>query len=389
MTAHFASALSAHHNTAAAVGEVVGAVLEQTSGQPDLAVVTFTEHHTSQARELASMLNTVLAPTCLAGASASGIVGCGEGREHEPGLALWMASGIGDVRAISLDVAAVDGSWAVTGADDAELNDAGALLLWVDPYSFPIDALLAHLSRHHPHLAVVGGFASAGPSAGTNRLILGGSGFDARARSRGALGVLLPPGALRATVVSQGCRPIGQPWTVTSSHGNVIERLGGRPAWERLLDLMASLDERDRTLAMSGLHCGVLADDRALDPDRGDFLVRGVIGIDQEAGSVAITAPVPVGTVVQFHVRDSLTAGDDLERRLRSAVDIDGDRPHGALVFTCQGRGRAMFDTPHHDAHIVHRVLGPHHVGMMCAGEIGPVAGRTERHGFTASVAVF
>ena len=384
MTARFASALSAHPDTAIAVGELVGTVVEQLSDTPDIAVVTMTDHHVDRADELARTIHRVLTPGCLVGASAAGVLGCGEGREHEPGLALWTATLGIDAQIVDLEAIPAEGSLAVVGVEDDDLARAGSLVLWVDPWSFPTDALLQHLARHHPHLQVVGGLASAGRGAGANRLISGAS-----SRSRGAVGLLLPPGVLRATVVSQGCRPVEQAWTVTASQGNVIERLGGRTAWERLRDVVTALDPADRALAMNGLHCGLLADDRALDPDRGDFLVRGVIGVDQERGSVSISADVPVGTVIQFHVRDSLTAGHDLERRLRAAVTTTGDADHGALVFTCNGRGRAMFETPHHDARIVQRVLGPHHVGMMCAGEIGPVAGRTHLHGFTASVAMF
>lgn len=383
MSARFASALSAHPETAVAVGEAVGAVLEQGVSSPDLAVVMFTRHHVAAAEAMVQTLDAVLRPGCLVGASASGVLACGEGREHEPGLTLWTANLDAPPRVAALDAVPSQGSLTVVGLNDAELEQAGALILWADPWSFPIEALVNHLAQRHPHLQVIGGAASAGDGAGTNRLVMGST-----TRSSGAVAVLLPAGTLRGTVVSQGCRPIGQPWTVTRAHANVIEELGGQPAWRRLFDVVDALDEHDRALAMAGLHCGLLADDRALDPTRGDFLVRGVLAADQQAGTVSVSALVPVGTVVQFHVRDSLTAGQDLERRLADMVGV-GNTERGALVFTCNGRGRAMFDTPHHDARIVQQVLGSQHSGMLCAGEIGPVAGRTYLHGFTASVAVF
>ena len=384
MTPRFATALSAHPDTRIAVGEAVGAVLEHATEPPDLAVVMFTDHHVDHADDVALTVNSVLAPVALVGASAAGVLGGGQGREHEPGLTLWAAWWSTSVQAVGLDTARSGTALSVVGLSDDELEGAAALLLWVDPWTFPTDALLDHLTRRHPQLQVIGGFASGGQAAGHHRLVLGPT-----ARASGAVGVILPPGLLRATVVSQGCTPIGQPWTVTASHRNVIEQLGGRPAFERLRELIEALSPDDRARAMGGLHCGLLADDRALDPDRGDFLVRGVIGADPGSGSLAVSADVPVGTVVQFHMRDAVTAGEDLERRLREAIAPAPDGDRGALVFTCNGRGRAMFGTPHHDAEIVARVLGHQTAGMMCAGEIGPVAGRTHLHGFTASTAVF
>lgn len=388
MSRRFSAALSAHPVSAVAVGEVIGEVLERCGPTPDVAVLTYTAHHLARADEIREAVSSMIAPRALIGASAAGVLGRGQGRELEPGLALWTAS-FGDLglqpRSCSLMLEPTsDGSAGVVGVEDHELASADALVLVIDPWTFPTHTFIEYVTNRHPHLRVIGGFASAGQSSGQERLMT-----ERGVRSHGAVGLLLPSGALVDTVVSQGCRPIGQPWTVTASHTNVLEQLGGQRALDRLRDLLSTLPAEDRALAMGGLHCGVLAHDKALDPERGDFLVRGVMAIEPERGSITVGAEVPVGTVVQFHVRDAATAGDDLARQLRAALAAHPADDHAALVFTCNGRGRAMFDTSHHDAQVVQAVVGPHAVGMMCAGEIGPVAGRTHLHGFTASVAVF
>ena len=62
----------------------------------------------------------------------------------------------------------------------------------------------------------------------------------------------------------------------------------------------------------------------------------------------------------------------------------------GALVFTCNGRGEAMFGMPDHDAQTLDEELaGAPAAGFFAAGEIGPVGGDSFLHGFTATVAVF
>ena len=184
-------------------------------------------------------------------------------------------------------------------------------------------------------------------------------------------------------MVSQGCRPIGRPYTVTRSERHVIHELAGRPALERLVETVEALSPADRDLAAQGLACGIVVDDRKLDFARGDFLIRGLLGADREAGTLAVGDAVPVGATVQFQVRDASTAGEDLELLLA------GHSAAGSLVFTCNGRGARMFGDAHHDAAIIHGRLGGAVAGMFCAGEVGPIGGRNALHGFTASVALF
>ena len=149
------------------------------------------------------------------------------------------------------------------------------------------------------------------------------------------------------------------------------------------METVAALDPIERALAAQGLLCGVVVDEQTLDFGRGDFLIRGLLGADRDAGSLAVAAEVPVGAVVQFQVRDAATAGEDL------SLLLAGHEAAGALVFTCNGRGAEMFGDASHDAGIVHGLLGGAVAGMFCAGEVGPVAGRNAIHGFTASIALF
>ena len=118
--------------------------------------------------------------------------------------------------------------------------------------------------------------------------------------------------------------------------------------------------------------------------ERGDFLIRGVLGADRSTGAVAVGDTVAVGSTLQFQVRDAASADEDLRALL------SGRAARGALVFTCNGRGRRLFGTPDHDATVVTDLLGTSTVaGMFCAGELGPVGGRNAVHGFTASLAIF
>ena len=152
----------------------------------------------------------------------------------------------------------------------------------------------------------------------------------------------------------------------------------------RLQELAAAVSDEERELLRRGLHMGLVVDEHKAEFGRGDFLVRNVLGADQESGALAVGDRVAVGQTVQFHVRDAAAADEDL-RELLGGVDA-----RATLVFTCNGRGRHLFGVPDHDAGLVDELLGPiPAAGAFCAGEIGPVGGRNFLHGFTASLALF
>jgi len=164
----------------------------------------------------------------------------------------------------------------------------------------------------------------------------------------------------------------------------VIYELGGRRALDRLMEQVEALDAPTRTLAARGLHLGIVIDEQREEFGPGDFLIRAVLGADREAGAVAVGQEVAVGTTVQFHVRDAVSADAELRRML------DGREADGALVFTCSGRGAQLFGEPHHDATVLSESLDAAPLaGMFCAGELGPIGGETFVHAFTASVALF
>lgn len=186
------------------------------------------------------------------------------------------------------------------------------------------------------------------------------------------------------SVVSQGCRPIGRPLVVTKAEGNLIYELAGRTAYDQLAALLDELSDEDQMRVAQGLHIGRVIDEHKTDFGRGDFLIRGVLGVDERTGAMAVGDEMSIGSIIQFQVRDAVSADEDLHQLM------DGQAADGALLFTCNGRGTHLFSEPHHDAGLVSRMLDRVPIGgMFCAGEVGPVGGRSFVHGFTASLALF
>jgi len=376
----FAAGLSQHPSPAVAVGEVLGQVLDALGpdNPPDLALLFVTPPHSGALEDSARAIRELLKPRSLLGCAAVSVVGGAREVEQSPGVSLW-AGMTGPVTPFHLTVVETPDGQTVTGWPDEIPDDPSALLLLPDPFSFPTDSVLQRLHGDQPGLTVVGGMASAARGPGGNRLVI-----DDRVVSAGAVGAFLPSSLSVTTVVSQGCRPVGTPYVVTRAEDNVVYELGGKSALERLQEVAAGASEADRRLLSQFIHVGRVIDERKTDYDRGDFLIRNVLGADPRAGAIMVNDLVEVGATLQFQVRDAASAGEDLAQLMGARTS------HAGLLFTCNGRGSQMFTTPDHDASVVSDALGGAPLaGMFCAGELGPIGGRNFVHGFTASVVLF
>ena len=362
-----------------AFAEAAGRAALGLGGAPaDLALVFGGAPNLEHLEDGLRVVRDRIAAGAVIGCGAQGVLGAG--RELEAGgVAVWAASlPEAEIEPFHTTAVVTEPGVDLVGAPD--VHGADAVLLLADPYSFPVEQLLAEVAEDAPHLPVVGGLASAGGGPGRGTLILGGEVFH-----QGAVGVTLAGVDVR-TGVSQGARPIGPEMVVTAAEGNAILELASRPALDRLKQAIAELGVVERSLAGRGLLLGVVIDENRPDYERGDFLIRGLLGIDEETGAVQVGEHVRVGQTVRLQVRD----GDSADEDLREALDRLPVAPAGALLFTCNGRGSHMFDTPDHDARALDDALGGAPVaGFFCAGEIGPVGTRNFVHGFTATVAVF
>lgn len=378
-----AVALSTARSPREAREEVLNRVTKRLdSVRGDLAFVFASVEHADDLAELASEV--------LARGLARHVLGCtgesiiGEDREVEdgPALSLWVIQ-LPGVPLCPVRLSFREESFG--GWDELAAEHAGpgqTLLLIADPFSFPTDAFLKQINAHEAGLQVIGGMASAGQAPGVNRLV-----SDDAVLSEGAVGVLIErPGVLQA-VVSQGCRPVGRPMLITRAEGNMIRELGRRPALDVLREQFEALDPADQQRVQQGLHIGRVINEYQESFQRGDFLVRNVLGAD-DSGGIAITDLVRVGQTVQFHVRDAETADQDLHTLLEQSGAAEP--PAGALIFSCNGRGTRLFPQPNHDLSALHQRFGPvPAAGFFAMGEIGPVGGQNFVHGFTASMVLF
>ncbi len=378
------SATSEHHDTRTAADEVAGALHDGLGGRsPDIVLLFASFHHAAALPQACDDLRRMLVPGHLLAATAESVLG--DGRELEglsgmsalamrfPGpkrvrLAPW--------RTASWDPIPISQPEALAARLDIA-SDTRCVLILADPFSTPstrmLPAIGGCLGGGHA-VPVTGGLLSGASQPSCNRLIL-----DDVVQDAGAIGLTISGDIDVRTIVSQGCRPVGAPIVITDCDGNVITGLSGRPALDVVRDTLGELPEQERELLSGGLLVGRAIDAGQKQLGRGDFVVRNVLGVDDEKKALAIGELPRRGQTIQIHLRDAQAAHEDLQ------LLLDGqqlhDPPFASFLVTCNGRGQQLFGGVGHDTAIVRKRLGePPLAGFFAAGEFGPIGGNNFIH---------
>lgn len=361
-----------------AAEQAVAAALAPLRGRtPDLAMVFVSGPDPEAAAERAMGL---IGASATLGCSAGGVIGGDQGVEDVSAVSVWVGLLPGaTLRTFHLEVMPTGDQAAVIGLPEREPTTDEVAVLLADPWSFPVEGFVSTAAQSLSGLPFVGGLAH-GTGPGTTRLWT-----DGRSVDRGAVGVLVD-GASARPLVSQGCRPIGPAMTITEAAGNVVHALAGVPAVDKVREVLAALPPPEQAMASVGIQIGIAADEYT---DTHDYLIRWIQGT--EGSALVIGDLVTVGQTVRLQVRDAEAADADLRLALERCPGQPGS---GALLFSCNGRGSGLFGPSlggaSHDVQAVQHGLAADAVaGFFAGGEIGPVAGRSHLHGFTASVLVF
>ena len=368
------------------VTETAQSALQEVGGRATCAFAFCSPDYRSHLDDFLEILQVHGHLPLLAGCSGAGLVGTGAEAENASGFSLLILH-LPHTKVIPLSFSeSTAPSW-----DDSQgwrhaagNQDADAWILLADPTSVPAEDWVSSWSDAFPGTPCVGGLGSGGRTADEIFVFR-----DRRRLEGGGVAIGFRGGVNIHTLVSQGCRPIGEPLPVTGVEQNIIQTLGSRPACQVLDEAFQSLSEGEKRKARGNLFAGLAMTEYRDEFRRGDFLIRNILGADQSSGAVAVAAHPRVGQTVQYQLRDAKTADEDL-RHLAGLLAADGLKPFASLVFSCGGRGRELFGTANHDAGTLAEIFTPHaSAGFFCSGEIGPVAGRNFVHGYTASAALF
>jgi small ligand-binding sensory domain FIST len=387
----FASALTTRADWTEAVEDLAGQIISQLGpAKTDLAVLFAHPKFVPHIDELAQSIQKAIGARHLIGCTGAGIIGTEQEVEQKPAISLLVGE-MPDVQVAPFHLTEKDLEESTGPAFwhfqlELEPTATPNFIVFVDPFTTRAMQLVDALAEAYPQAPMIGGLASGAQQPGENRLFLDDKTYD-----EGAIGVGLTGRIALRTVVSQGCRPIGEPFTVTRADKNIVFELAGRPPMKVLQDMLPQLPARDQKLARSALFLGRVINEYQEEFSRGDFLIRNLIGSDPQSGALAVGDLMRTGQTVQFQVRDAETADEDLRHLLtEERRESGGNPPRGALLFSCLGRGEGMYGAAHHDIKALQESLGPvPTAGFFCNGEIGPVGQRAFIHGFTSVIGLF
>lgn len=361
----FAAALSEHPETAVAVGEVVGRVLDTLGPAPDVVVLGTSGAHNDAFDDVVAAVHTLLEPGALIGCTASGVIGGRREVESHDAVMLWAARGP-QASAFHARVD-MDGDGFAIGGLPHDLAPGTTLVMLGEPVDASVDLLADLVAEVAPHLVVVAGSASRLGPPGNDRVAV-----DGKVHRIGAAVLALPPQPGVRTLVSTGARPVGDPYTVTSVDGRWLETLGGRPTHDRLEE-----EGRKRWLGpMRGngptLQVGVVLDDRDLDTHHIQFSVVPVRNAGRPGTGIELERPVEVGATVHVVVIDADAAEADL------VALLDGTGVEGVLALADHTRGIRLYGEPDQDATVIARTISRDAIaGWFCGGVAGPDGARS------------
>jgi small ligand-binding sensory domain FIST len=233
---------------------------------------------------------------------------------------------------------------------------------------------------------IVGGTASA-PAMGPQTFQWLGSDV----RSDAVSGVLLRGEFETVTGVAQGCQPFGQAYTITKAEGNVIYELAFTPAIDALKEALDHLTPDQKENVGPAIFAGIAIDEYDSTRNRGDFLIRNLVGMNPEDGSLAIGEAVTVGQTIQFNRRTPEAAHVDLEQTTLAVREQLGERtPRFGFYVNCLGRGFGLYGRPDHDVEVIRRDLDSFPmIGFFGNAEFAPVGGQNFVHSYTGGLVVF
>ena len=361
-----------------------------SAGPVSLGLVFMTPKFFPQAKQVLEILRVHARIPLLLGCSSGGLIAGTEEIEEDAGIALALYSLPGATlkgfhfTQEQVEAATEPSYWhAETGVNAA---DTTGWLTFVDPYHIDSEGWLRSWSEAYALAPVLGGLASGDFNDRITQVYLNGEAFE-----EGGVALSVGGDVRLASVLSQGCTPIGDTWTLTRVNQNVIQQIGNRPAYKVLEETVRGLSAADQKKAQGNLLIGLVVNEYLEDFHRGDFLIRNLLGADPNSGAIAIGALPRLGQTIQFQRRDAKAANEDMVELLeRAEKSLDGKPIYGACLCSCNGRGAGLFKQPNHDAATVQEHLGPMGLaGFFCNGEIGPIGEKNFLHGFTASLALF
>jgi small ligand-binding sensory domain FIST len=316
----------------------------------------------------------------VAGCSSMGVIAGETETESGHALAVMVFGGNEDeIRANRFFVPTLRGRAAgvaseVAAAVRSKLDKSNLLILFADTHNFEADATLEALGTELPGVTIAGGGASEDGSIGETFVFCGDT-----ISSNAVSGILLSGDFELTLANSIACGLIGTAHRVTAARDNILIELDGRPAYEVFAEAAGPL-AADLRRALTYIFVAIPVYENADTIERGQFVVRNIVGASEEHGVIAVAFQPKVGDVIGFVLRDAERSREDLKATLDDLNDRLDNKPPPAfgLYFNCVSRGAGLYNIPGHDSAYIRRALGPVPIaGFFTGFEIGSLAEQT------------
>lgn len=360
------------------------------ASQVTLGLVFMTPHFFPHATQVLEILRLRARVPLLIGCSSENLVSGASEIEDKPGLVLGLYHLPGaklTAKRFTQDQVEEASSPAYWHHEMGVTPDhTNGWLVFADPFNLDAESWLKQWNEAYAHIPILGGLASGVHAERLSQVYLNGEVFE-----DGGVALSVGGDVELASVISQGCTPIGDTWTITRADGNLIFEIGSKPAYSILANTFESLPDEDKRKVRGNLFVGLVINEYLDEFHRGDFLIRNLVGGDPGKGVLVVGAHPRTGQTMQFQRRDADAATEDMLALLHRAKEqLAGRTIYGGSLHCCNGRGTGLFGVPDHDAKLIQQELGPLGLtGFFCNGEIGPVGDKNFLHGYTASLALF
>lgn len=259
-------------------------------------------------------------------------------------------------------------------------DDDSLLMIFPDVRTVNPAELVKHIGDDGTELPLVGAAVS-GDATGAQMYHWRGE----EATEGGLTGILLTGDFNTEIGVAQGCQPVGRPREVTRAEGRVIFELDDEPALENFKGTLQLLTQEDIRRSSGTVFVGIAMDPENRNPIRGDFLIRNLVGINEEHDALAVSEEVTEGQLVQFHLRNPNAAAEEIQVILTRLAEKTRQHPPAfGLYFNCLGRGKGLYGVANHDISVIQEKFpGLPVIGFFGNSEFAPIGGRNFAHAYT------
>jgi len=259
-------------------------------------------------------------------------------------------------------------------------DDDSLLVIFPDVRTVNPAELVKHIGDDGTELPLVGAAVS-GDATGAQMYHCRGE----EATEGGLTGILLTGDFNTEIGVAQGCQPVGRPREVTRAEGRVIFELDDEPALENFKGTLQLLTQEDIRRSGGTVFVGIAMDPENRNPIRGDFLIRNLVGINEEHDALAVSEEVTEGQLVQFHLRNPNAAAEEIQVILTRLAEKTRQHPPAfGLYFNCLGRGKGLYGVENHDIGVIQEKFpGLPVIGFFGNSEFAPIGRRNFAHAYT------